>query len=136
MQVDYTEEVTRAMACNSAVIEKDGTIFVTINGSQDGDSVRAIDAEVSTIIDSLGYKPNIILDVRNTGFPDASARKAIIVAFDEDNYNRMALFGLNESLRVIAVIVLRQVTLRSRTKLCKDEKQARAWLAQSPPTLV
>lgn len=132
MQLDYTEEVTKAIAYNSAVLEEDGTIFVTINGSQDGDAVRGIDSKVRAMINSLGYKPNIIIDVRNTGFPDSSARKAIIEAFDEDNYNRMAIFGLSSSLRVIAVIVLRQVALRSRTKLCKNETEARNWLAKNP----
>lgn len=129
---DYTQEVTRAESNNSVILDDDGTLVVTVNGSQDGDSITALDAKSRELIDTLDYKPNVLIDVRNTGFPDASARKAIIASFNDDNYNRQAIFGLSDSLRVIATLVLGKVIFRDRTKLCKTEAEARAWLAKSP----
>ena len=128
----YSADVTRALAHNTVVLEKDGTLFVTINGNQDGDSIRAIDQRSVQLIDGLGYKPNVLIDVRNTGFPDADARKAIIDSFNVDNYNRQAIFGLNDALRIIASLLLGKVVFADRTKLCKTEAEARAWLAKSP----
>lgn len=130
---DYTAEVTRALAHNSVVLEKDsGTLVVTVNGNQDGDSIRAIDAESVKLIEDIGYKPNVLIDVRNTGFPDAGARKAIIDSFNIDNYNKQAIYGLNDALRIIATMLLGKVMFRDRTRLCKTEAEAREWLANYP----
>lgn len=133
MDIDtYTKEVSEALASNSVVLEKDGTLVVTVNGNQDGGTIQKAQDEAVRVIKKLDYKPNVLIDVRNMGFPDTSARKAIIASFNMDDYNRQAIFGLNGALRIIATLLLSHVVFRNRTKLCKTESEARAWLAKNP----
>lgn len=133
MDIDkYTADVTSSVSSNSVTVERDGTVMVVMSGTQDAVSINTSEQKATKLIKELGYKPNVIIDVRNMGFPDGSARKAIIASFNTDNYNRQAIFGLNEALRIIATLLLSRVAFRNRTKLCKTEVEARAWLAKSP----
>lgn len=128
----YTEEVTEAIAYNSLELESDGTLYCRVVGNQDKNSVTDIDTKSIEILKKLDYKPNVLMDLTYSGVPDSNARKLISQAFSKDRYNVMAIFGMNDTMRFIAKLIVSKVLIRNRIKMFKTEKEARTWLNANP----
>ncbi len=129
---EYTKEVTEAITYNQIYLDKDGIMFCRVVGNQDADSVKKTEKESQVLLKKLDYKPNVLIDLRDAGIPDSGARKVIAKVYSKNNYTLMAMYGMNDAMRVITQVILSNVAARNSIKVFKGEEEAREWLNENP----
>jgi hypothetical protein len=129
------EQVTKAEAYNEVVFESNDLVVLKMSGSQDGDSIDEYFKRTFKVFKDLPYKPNMLVDVSNVGFPQKSGIEAVrrweskVAQYE----NKKAIYGFSEPVRLVTGMFLDKVLNNNQTKIFKTEAEAREWLEQNPP---
>lgn len=118
---------------NSVQLDAAGRVCMTIIGVQTGETIMALVKDGAELTKTLNYRPNVLVDVTNMGFPEMSARKAIAELLNQNLAHRQASFGISEPIKLVVNIMLRNFMNRADIKICSTKAEAIAWLDEDNP---
>jgi hypothetical protein len=129
-EVRYISETEIRNGANEITLIEGNIIFIKVNGIQT-DQIALVQKEINKqIMRLVKGKINFLIDLNKSGKSSPLARKIWKEITDnEDETNKVALFGLHPVARVVATFVM-QVVSRNNIQFFTNAEEALKWVKQ------
>ncbi len=110
-------------------LDNGNILNVVPSGDVDTETAKLIKQAFLKLLGSVEGEVKILADLRAGGIPSIEARKVAVEIFNKDQVKRIAFFGVNPVVRIIATFIV-NVASKKELRFFKLKEEAVHWLNQ------